>query len=56
MREIIDIRTGKTYKSVKEVSDEFNIKYSTLRCWLNGHRKNYSQFRLLKGIKKYKTK
>jgi hypothetical protein len=45
---IIDIRTGKIYNSAKEVSDEFNIPHSTIRCWVNGTRKNYSTFRLLK--------
>jgi hypothetical protein len=44
---IIDIRTGKIYKSAKEVSDKFNIAHSTVRCWINGSRKNYSTFRLL---------
>lgn len=44
---IIDIRTGKVYKSAKEVSDEFKIPHSTIRCWINGSRKNYSTFRLL---------
>jgi hypothetical protein len=45
---VIDIRTGKVYSSAKEVADEFNIPHSTVRCWLNGTRKNYSSFKLLK--------
>lgn len=48
MNKIIDIKTGKIYKSAKEVSDEFNIPHSTIRCWINGSRKNYSTFKLLK--------
>lgn len=45
---VIDTNTGKVYNSAKEVSDEFNIAHSTIRCWLNGSRKNYSSFKLLK--------
>ena len=48
MNKIIDIRTGKIYESAKAVSDEFDIPHSTVRCWINGSRKNYSTFRLLK--------
>lgn len=44
---VIDIRTGKIYNSAKEVADEFNIPHSTIRCWINGSRKNYSTFKLL---------
>lgn len=44
---IIDIRTGKIYNSAKEVSDQFKIPHSTVRCWVNGSRKNYSTFKLL---------
>lgn len=47
MNRIIDITTGKIYKSAKEVSDKFNIPHSTVRCWINGTRKNYSTFKLL---------
>jgi len=46
MNKVIDTRTGKIYRSVKEVSDEFNIPHSTVRCWINGSRKNYSTFEL----------
>lgn len=45
---VIDTKTGKVYNSAKEVSDEFGIAHSTIRCWLNGSRKNYSSFKLLK--------
>ena len=48
MNKIIDIKTGKIYKSAKEVSDEFNIPHSTIRCWTNGSRKNYSTFKIYK--------
>ena len=48
MNRIIDIKTGKIYKSAKEVSDEFNIPHSTIRCWTNGSRKNYSTFKIYK--------
>ena len=47
MTKAIDIRTGKVYNSAKEISDEFNIPHSTVRCWLNGSRKNYSTFKVL---------
>ncbi len=57
MNKIIDITTGKIYKSAKEVSDEFNIPHSTVRCWINGTRKNYSTFKLLvnEDIERIKT-
>lgn len=57
MNRIIDITTGKIYKSAKEVSDEFNIPHSTVRCWVNGTRKNYSTFKLLvsEDIERIKT-
>ncbi len=57
MNKIIDIKTGKIYKSAKEVSDEFNIPHSTVRCWINGTRKNYSTFKLLisENIERIKT-
>ena len=57
MNRIIDITTGKIYKSAKEVSDKFNIPHSTVRCWINGTRKNYSTFKLLvsEDIERIKT-
>ena len=57
MNRIIDVTTGKIYKSAKEVSDKFNIPHSTVRCWVNGTRKNYSTFKLLvsEDIERIKT-
>ena len=57
MTRIIDVTTGKIYKSAKEVSDKFNIPHSTVRCWVNGTRKNYSTFKLLvsEDIERIKT-
>lgn len=57
MNRVIDITTGKIYKSAKEVSDKFNIPHSTVRCWINGTRKNYSTFKLLvsEDIERIKT-
>jgi len=52
MNKIIDLNTGKVYPSAKAVADEFKIPHSTIRCWVNGSRKNYSTFRLLKNIDK----
>jgi len=46
-KKVIDTSTGLTYRSAKEVSDKFNISHSTLRCWLNGSRTNYSTFKYI---------
>ena len=37
---VIDICCGKTFKSSKEAALFYNIKYNTLRCYLNGQVKN----------------
>jgi len=41
---VLDLNMGIFYYSAKEVSDVFNISYSTLRSRLNGSIKNNSQF------------
>lgn len=39
---VLDTQNGIYYKNAKEASEILNIKYSTLKCWLNGSRKNNS--------------
>jgi len=39
-KEVEDTETGVIYKSAKEASEITGIKYSTLRCYLNGSIKN----------------
>lgn len=47
-KKVIDITTGVIYNSAKEVSDLFNINYSTLRAKLNGAIKtNNTNFKYL---------
>jgi hypothetical protein len=41
---VLDMSSGIFYDNAKEVSKAFNIKYPTLACWLNGQRKNVSNF------------
>lgn len=44
-KEVIDTSTNITYKSAKIAALKNNIKYSTLKCWLSGIRKNKSTFK-----------
>lgn len=39
-KEVENVKTGVVYKSAKEASEITGIKYSTLRCYLNGSMKN----------------
>ncbi len=39
---VLDTQNGIYYKNAKEASEILNIKYGTLKCWLNGSRKNSS--------------
>jgi hypothetical protein len=39
---VLDTQNGIYYKNAKEAAEFLNIKYSTLKCWLNGSRKNTS--------------
>lgn len=41
---VLNIQTGIFYNSAKEVSEIFDINYSTLRYWLNTEGKNKSDF------------
>lgn len=41
---ILDIQTGVFYYSVLEICDLYKLKYSTLRCKLNGSDKNNTQW------------
>jgi len=41
---VLDTRTGVYYTNPSEVSKLYGINLSTLRCWLNGNRRNKSQF------------
>ena len=43
-RIVLDLSSGVFYDNAKEVSKIFNIKYTTLACWLNGQRNNVSNF------------
>jgi len=40
---VLDLSTGIYYECAREASEIFNVKYSTLRCWLNGANKNKSE-------------
>lgn len=46
-KKVIDISTGIIYKSVREVSEIFNINISTLKSKLNGNLKNNTPFKYL---------
>lgn len=48
-KKVIDTRTGKIYASGKEASLALNIPHSTIRCWLNGSRTNYSTLKRYNG-------
>jgi len=39
---VLDTQNGIYYNSAKEASKILNIKYGTIRCWLNGSRTNKS--------------
>jgi hypothetical protein len=39
---VLDTQNGIYYKNAKEAAEILNVKYSTIRCWLNGSRKNIS--------------
>ena len=39
---VLDTQNGIYYKNAKEAAQILNIKYGTLKCWLNGSRKNSS--------------
>ena len=39
---VLDTQNGIYYKSAKEAAEILNIKYSTIKCWLNGSRRNPS--------------
>lgn len=41
-KKVIDTKTGKIYGCLKDVKDDFDINYNTLRTWLNGVRPNKS--------------
>jgi hypothetical protein len=41
---VLDIKYNIYYNSIKEVSEKFDIKYSTLSNKLNGNRRNNTQF------------
>lgn len=43
-KRVINTQTGEVFDSAKNVSIITGIKYKTLVCWLNGHRKNKSHF------------
>lgn len=47
MRKIIDEKTLKIYDNIHVVSELFSINIGTLRSWLNGNRKNKTNFRYL---------
>lgn len=47
-KKVIDIETNIVYNSAKEVSEIFNIKYSTLTSNLNGNLKNNTKFEYYK--------
>lgn len=44
-KRIIDNKTGEIYHSILEAATQNNIKLSTLRCYLAGHRKNKTTLR-----------
>lgn len=46
-KKVIDNSTGNIFNSCKEVALFHNIKFSTLRCKLNGHRPNNTNFSYL---------
>lgn len=43
-KKVIDNSDGKVYSSAKEVSQEFNINYSTLKAWLQGVNRGSGRF------------
>lgn len=49
-KKVIDIETNIIYNSVKEVSQIFDIKYSTLASNLNGNLKNNTKFEYYKEL------
>ena len=48
---VLDTDTNVIYNSIKEVSDIFNINYSTLYSKLKGDRKNNTNFKIIKNEK-----
>ena len=44
-KKIIDLNTNLIYNSIQDVSELFNIKYQTLAGYLNGRRKNKTNFK-----------
>jgi hypothetical protein len=47
LRKVIDVKTNIIYNSLKEISEIFNIKPSTLSHYLNGSRKNKTTFKYI---------
>lgn len=41
-KKVICSNTGKVWSSCREAAEDLNIKYTTLRSWLNGGKKNLS--------------
>lgn len=47
-KKVIDMGTNEIYDCAKQVSNKFNINYSTLKSYLNGNLKNKTNFKYLK--------
>jgi hypothetical protein len=46
-KKVLDVETGRVYKSIKEASKYTGYNYATLKNLLNGNRKNYTKLKIL---------